>query len=94
MDEWDRVLAVNVRGPYLCARAVLPSMLRRGGGQVITIVSVAALVPFPGRAAYSTSKGAALQLARSIARDYGADGIAVVFVGEPVLAWYRGLLAL
>jgi NAD(P)-dependent dehydrogenase (short-subunit alcohol dehydrogenase family) len=75
VDEWDRVLAVNVRGPYLCTRAVLPSMLRRGDGHVITIASVAALVPFPGRAAYTTSKGAALQLARSIARDYGADGI-------------------
>ncbi len=75
VDEWDRVLAVNVRGPYLCARAVLPSMLHRGSGHVITIASIAALVPFPGRAAYSTSKGAALQLARSIARDYGGDGI-------------------
>lgn len=75
IDEWDRVVAVNVRGPYLCSRAVLPTMIERASGHIITVASVAALAPFPGRAAYSASKGAALLLARSIATDYATHGI-------------------
>ena len=75
VEEWDRVLAVNVRGPFLCSRAVLPSMLARGSGHIITIASVAGLVAFPGRCAYTASKGAAIMLTRSIAVDYAAAGI-------------------
>ena len=73
--EWDRVQAVNVRGPFLCSRAVLPAMVARGSGHIITIASVAGLVAFPGRCAYTASKGAALMLTRSIAVDYAAAGI-------------------
>ncbi|HTT55206.1 MAG TPA: SDR family oxidoreductase [Streptosporangiaceae bacterium] len=73
--EWDRVFAVNVRGPFLCSRVVLPSMAARGHGHIITIASVAGLVAFPGRCAYTASKGAALMLTRSIAVDYAAAGI-------------------
>jgi NAD(P)-dependent dehydrogenase (short-subunit alcohol dehydrogenase family) len=73
--EWDRVFGVNVRGPFLCARAVLPLMMSQGAGHVITIASVAGQVAFPGRSAYTASKGAALQLARSIAVDYAGHGI-------------------
>lgn len=75
VDEFDRVIAVNVRGPFLCTRAVLPSMIAAGGGQIITIASAAGIVAFPGRCAYTTSKGAALQFARSVAVDYGHLGI-------------------
>jgi NAD(P)-dependent dehydrogenase (short-subunit alcohol dehydrogenase family) len=73
--EWDRVFAVNARGPFLCARAALPVMLAQGAGHVITVASVAGLVAFPGRSAYTASKGAALMLARSIAADYAHAGI-------------------
>jgi NAD(P)-dependent dehydrogenase (short-subunit alcohol dehydrogenase family) len=75
VGEWDKVHAVNVRGPFLCSRAVLPSMLARGNGHIITIASVAGLIAFPGRCAYTASKGAALMLTRSIAVDYAAAGI-------------------
>lgn len=75
VDEFDRVMAVNVRGPFLCSRALLPSMVAAGSGHIITIASAAGIVAFPGRFAYTTSKGAALQLARSIAIDYGHLGI-------------------
>ena len=75
VEEWDKVFAVNVRGPFLCSRAVLPQMVARGSGHVITIASVAGLVAFPGRCAYTASKGAALMLTRSIAVDYAAAGI-------------------
>lgn len=73
--EWDRVLAVNVRGPFLCSRAVLPSMIERGSGHIITTVSVAGMVATPGRAAYTTSKGAALMFTKSLAADYARHGI-------------------
>jgi NAD(P)-dependent dehydrogenase (short-subunit alcohol dehydrogenase family) len=75
IDEWDRVFAVNVRGPFLCTRAVLPVMEHQGEGHVITVASVAGLVAFPGRCAYTASKGAALQFAKSVAVDYAAAGI-------------------
>ncbi|MGQ0573577.1 MAG: SDR family NAD(P)-dependent oxidoreductase [Pseudonocardia sp.] len=75
VEEWDRVFAVNVRGPFLCTRAVLPVMIAQGSGHVITIASVAGQVAFPGRSAYTASKGAALQLAKSVAVDYAAHGI-------------------
>lgn len=75
IDEWDRVFAVNVRGPFLCTRAVLPAMMRQGVGHVITVASGAGLVAFPRRCAYTASKGAALQFAKSVAVDYAAAGI-------------------
>jgi NAD(P)-dependent dehydrogenase (short-subunit alcohol dehydrogenase family) len=75
VEEWDKVHAVNVRGPFLCSRAVLPSMVARGSGHIITIASVAGLIAFPGRCAYTASKGAAVMLTRSIAVDYAAAGI-------------------
>ncbi|MDE0369168.1 MAG: SDR family NAD(P)-dependent oxidoreductase [bacterium] len=75
VDEWDRVMGVNVRGAYLCSRAALSSMVPRRSGHIITVASVAGMDPFPSRSAYSVSKAAALLLARSIALDYAGDGI-------------------
>jgi NAD(P)-dependent dehydrogenase (short-subunit alcohol dehydrogenase family) len=72
---WDRVHAVNARGPFLCARAVLPGMMTAGYGQIITVASINALVALPGRCAYTAAKGAALMLTRSLAVDYGRHGI-------------------
>jgi len=92
VEEWDRVQAVNARGVFLCTRAVLPGMLAAGAGHIITVASVAGLVAFPGRCAYSASKGAALQLTRSVAVDYARHGIranAVCpgFVDTPMTRW-------
>lgn len=92
VEEWDRVQAVNARGPFLCTRAVLPGMVEAGGGEVITVASVAGLVAFPGRCAYTASKGAALQLTKSVAVDYAAFGIranAVCpgFIDTPMTSW-------
>ncbi len=74
-DEWDKVMGVNVRGIFLAARAVLPGMLERGSGHIITVASAAGVAAFPGRCAYTTSKGAALMFAKSLAADYAALGI-------------------
>jgi NAD(P)-dependent dehydrogenase (short-subunit alcohol dehydrogenase family) len=75
VEDYDRVLAVNLRGVFLFCRATLPIMLEQGGGAIVNIASVAGLVAFPGRAAYSISKGGVVQLTRSIAVDYGGRGI-------------------
>jgi NAD(P)-dependent dehydrogenase (short-subunit alcohol dehydrogenase family) len=92
VEDWDRVFAVNVRGAFLCARATLPAMVRRGSGHVITVASAAGLIAFPGRCAYTASKGAALQLTKSLAVDYAGAGIranAVCpgFVETPMTQW-------
>ena len=92
VEEWDRVHAVNVRGPFLCTRAALPIMLRQGSGHVITIASIAGLVAFPQRCAYTASKGAAVMFTKSIAVNYAAQGIranAVCpgFVQSPMTQW-------
>jgi NAD(P)-dependent dehydrogenase (short-subunit alcohol dehydrogenase family) len=92
VDEWDRVQAINSRGPFLCSRAALPVMLAQGSGHVITVASVAGQVAFPGRCAYTASKGAALMFAKSLALDYAHTGIrsnAVCpgFVATPMTQW-------
>ena len=92
VEEWDRIHTVNVRGPFLCTRAALPTMLRQGSGHVITIASIAGLVAFPQRCAYTASKGAAVMFTKSIAADYAAHGIranAVCpgFVQSPMTQW-------
>ena len=75
VDDFDRVWGVNGRGVFLMCRAALPHMLAQGGGTIVNIASVAGFVAFPGRAAYTISKGAVVMLTRSIAVDYAAAGI-------------------
>jgi NAD(P)-dependent dehydrogenase (short-subunit alcohol dehydrogenase family) len=75
VDEWRRVLEVNLTGPFLVCRAALPGMLARGGGSIVNVASAAGLVAFPGRCAYTASKGGLVQLTRSIAADYAPRGI-------------------
>jgi NAD(P)-dependent dehydrogenase (short-subunit alcohol dehydrogenase family) len=75
VEAWDQVFGVNVRGPFLCTRAVLPVMLERRSGHVITVASAAGMIAFPGRCAYTASKGAAVMFTKSLAVDYAASGI-------------------
>jgi NAD(P)-dependent dehydrogenase (short-subunit alcohol dehydrogenase family) len=78
--DWDRFMAVNVRGPFLTCRAFLPAMIRAGTGCIVNIASTAALRGGGDRAAYCASKGALVQLSRSLAIDHGRDGVRVVTV--------------
>ncbi|WP_081880706.1 SDR family NAD(P)-dependent oxidoreductase [Prescottella defluvii] len=71
----DRQLDLNVRTTYAVLRTGLPHLIANGGGSVVSMSSGAALKPFPGGTAYSTSKAAVLALAESIAVEYKADGI-------------------
>lgn len=76
-DEWARVTAVNQRGVFLGMRAVIPGMARNGGGSIINVASVAALVGLRGSIPYQASKAAVLGLTRGAAVTYGRDNIRV-----------------
>jgi NAD(P)-dependent dehydrogenase (short-subunit alcohol dehydrogenase family) len=69
-EAFDRVVNVNVRGVYLCAQTALRQMLAQGGGVILNMCSIAALIGVEDRFAYSMSKGAVLAMTYSIAVDY------------------------
>jgi NAD(P)-dependent dehydrogenase (short-subunit alcohol dehydrogenase family) len=77
VDEFDRVLAVNVRGTFLFCQAVLPHMRRRGRGKIVNVASGIILSATPGLPHYVASKGAVFALTRVLAREVGPDGITV-----------------
>lgn len=74
---WRQVFDVNVMGAYLMSRAVLPTMVAAGGGNIIHIASQLGRVAAPARAAYCASKGAIIQLAKAMAVDHAAQNIRV-----------------
>lgn len=76
-EEWDRVLGVNLKGAWLCTRAVAPHMRRAGGGAVVNVASNAGLVGFPDAAAYCASKGGLANLTKAMALDGAPFGIRV-----------------
>ncbi len=75
LADFDRLLAVNLRGTYLVCQAVIPGMLEAGGGSIIHIASVTGIIGLPRLAAYSMTKGALIALARAMSTDYAARGI-------------------
>jgi NAD(P)-dependent dehydrogenase (short-subunit alcohol dehydrogenase family) len=74
-EEWDRVMAVNLKSVFLCSRAAIPAMRRRGGGSIVNIGSYDGFVADPNLAAYCASKGGVHALTRAVAVDHGRDGI-------------------
>jgi NAD(P)-dependent dehydrogenase (short-subunit alcohol dehydrogenase family) len=76
-DEWSKVVAINQRGVFLGMRAVIPGMASNGGGSIINVASVAALVGLAGSIPYQASKSAVLGLTRGAAVSYGPDNIRV-----------------
>ncbi len=77
LEEWDRVMAVNLRGVFLCCRAVLPAMKRQQSGKIVNIGSGTALSGSPTRVHYVSSKGGVLAFTRTLAREVGPYGITV-----------------
>ncbi|MFK7845938.1 MAG: SDR family NAD(P)-dependent oxidoreductase [Rhodothermales bacterium] len=75
IEDWDTMMNINVRGIFLCCKSVLPHMISQSAGSIINIASVAGQRGQPVNSAYSTTKGAVLNLTRSIAVDYGPHGI-------------------
>jgi NAD(P)-dependent dehydrogenase (short-subunit alcohol dehydrogenase family) len=75
VEEWDRIQNVNLRGTFLSAKVVLPSMLEQRSGSIITIASVEGLEGSEGGSPYNASKGGVVLLTKSLAMDYGRMGI-------------------
>ena len=76
-EEWDRVMTVNVKGPFLMSRAVLPEFRKCGGGVIVNLGSVLGLVAVKDRAAYCASKGGVTMLTKAMALDHAHENIRV-----------------
>ena len=76
-EEWDRVLEVNVKGAWLCAKAAVPLLREAGAGSIVNMASEVAFSGSPGLAHYVTSKAAVIGLTRVLARELGPDRIRV-----------------
>jgi 3-oxoacyl-[acyl-carrier protein] reductase len=85
-DLWDRVMDVNLKSVYLCSRAVLPMMKRRGAGRIINLTSVAARNGGgPGSVAYATAKGGVSTLTRAMAKELVSENILVNGVAPGII---------
>ncbi|MFF7733708.1 SDR family oxidoreductase [Streptomyces sp. NPDC007984] len=89
LEDWDEVMRTNVTGPLLLLRAAIPHLLRARGA-VVAVASVSALLNGTSNAPYATSKAALLQLCRSVAVDYGRQGVRANIVCP---SWVRSEMA-
>jgi len=76
-EEWDSVLATNVKGYYLCARAAFDSIRERGRGRIVNLSSITFHLGFPMLLDYVTSKGGVIGFTRALAREAGPEGVTV-----------------
>jgi NAD(P)-dependent dehydrogenase (short-subunit alcohol dehydrogenase family) len=76
-EDWDRTFAINVKSMFLCSKFVVPVMRQNGGGSIINMGSESGLIGFPMHPAYCASKGAVLNLTRSMALGHAKDNIRV-----------------
>jgi 3-hydroxybutyrate dehydrogenase len=77
LDEWNRLLAVNATGTFLCTRAVLPEMIDRGAGRVVNVASVSGLVGARYVAGYTAAKHAVVGFTRAVAAEVARSGVTV-----------------
>ena len=77
LEQWHRVLGVNLTGVFLGCRAAVPHMRRSGGGAIVNLSSFAGLRGLVGMVSYATSKGGVIALTQSLAKDHATDGIRV-----------------
>ena len=84
--DWDRVLDLNLKGLFFYCQAAAQEMERRGGGKIINIASIAALVPEGDRVAYDASKAGVVMVTKALAREWGKKGIRVNAIAPGVIA--------
>ena len=76
-DTWTRILAINLNSVFLCSKYAIPLMVKSGGGSIVNTGSSASVMGIPGCDAYTATKGATMSLTRSMAVEYGRQGIRV-----------------
>jgi NAD(P)-dependent dehydrogenase (short-subunit alcohol dehydrogenase family) len=91
--EWDRVVGVNLKGVWLCAKHVLPHMVAAGGGSIVNQASIGGLEGVPGVLAYAASKAGVIGITRQMALDFGPSGVRVnaIAPGTVVTPLVRGI---
>ncbi|TDC56470.1 SDR family oxidoreductase [Actinomadura sp. KC345] len=85
LDDWWRIVDVNLGGTFACAQAVLPGMVERGGGRMVLVSSEWGLIGWPDATAYSASKAGMIALTKSLGRELGPLGIAVNAIAPSVI---------
>jgi NAD(P)-dependent dehydrogenase (short-subunit alcohol dehydrogenase family) len=84
-EGWRRVIDVNLMGPWLGMRAVIPGMIERGGGRIVNVSSLAALVGVPGTFAYAAAKGGMISMSRQAAMDYASKNVLINVVAPGMI---------
>ena len=89
-ETWDRMMQVNLKGPFLCTQAILPDMLAAGWGRIVNISSSSAQTGAPKMAHYAASKGGVIGFTKALAMEFAASGITVNnippgFIDTPML---------
>tara|TARA_B110000090_G_scaffold153797_1_gene168803 strand:+ start:798 stop:1553 length:756 start_codon:yes stop_codon:yes gene_type:complete len=92
LQDWDRVLQVNTRGVWQCVKAVMPSMIERGGGSIVNVATNRVFKGFPNLLHYDASKGAVLSMTKAMAAELGDSNIRVNAVA-PGLTMSENVLA-
>lgn len=85
-DDWNKMLQINLTGPFLCAQAVVPHMLAGGGGRIINLASIASFMGRPNRCAYVAAKTGLLGLTRAMAADMAGKNIRVNAIAPGMIA--------
>jgi 2-hydroxycyclohexanecarboxyl-CoA dehydrogenase len=75
LEEWDRIIAVDLTGTFHCLQAALPDMVQGRWGRIVTIASSAGQVGSPGQGHYSAAKGGVIAMTKTVAREYARYGI-------------------
>jgi NAD(P)-dependent dehydrogenase (short-subunit alcohol dehydrogenase family) len=76
-EDWDYAVDIDLKGAFLCARAVVPEMIRQGGGKIVNVASIAAMIGMPNMSAYCASKGGMVQLTKVMALEFIRHNIQV-----------------
>ncbi len=74
-EEWQKIMDVNLNGPFFCAQAIYPLMKKQGGGKIITVGSMASILGLPFASAYASTKGGIVQMTRVLATAWAKDNI-------------------
>ncbi len=84
-EEWNTVMGIDLKGVWICSKAVLPHMLKQEKGKIVNIASIAGLIGFEQSAAYCAAKGAVINLTREMALDYAPKGININAIAPGVI---------